>query len=282
MSKFDINEEDFYGSVVERSYDVPVLVDFWAPWCGPCRIVGPVLEAIAEENPEKFALVKVNTEESRRIAAEYRISSIPAVKLFRDGKVIDEFVGALPRNRIESFLSKHWLDPARAALGLAASALADGDIEAAATHVQAALAANPDFGQAHLLAGKLAMQRGDLDVCESHLTAVRPSDESHEAAAHLRDALVLARECQQHGGLVEAERNVSQDPSNVAFRYARGCCYATNADYPAALDDFLFVVAKDRRFRDDAGRKGMLTVFGLAGPRSPLADEYRRKLAVYI
>ena len=275
-------DDDFDRAVVERSREVPVLVDFWAPWCGPCRVIGPILERIAGDLAGQLELVKVNVDESPIAAARFRIQSIPAVKLFRDGEVIGEFVGALPEPRIRAFLEEHIPSEAAVQAALAAERLAAGDYEGARAAALAALAAGT-APAADLVLARVALGARDFDGAIAHAQAIPASAGEWDAAQAIAAAAELGREAVAAGDPATLRARIANDPPGaMADAFALAVHRFLDGEPAAALEDLLALVERDRRWRDEAARRAMLTIFSLVGIRSPLADEYRKRLSLLL
>jgi putative thioredoxin len=278
----DVDGTSFEQEVLDRSQEVPVLVDFWAPWCGPCRILGPVLENLAGEMDGAFVLAKVDSDANPDLAAAYGVRSIPNVLLFRDRKPVDRFVGALPEAQVRSFL-RPWCPTATDRLVAAARELRDdGDLDGARSRLEQALAVEPVLGAARLELAKLALAEGDLDTAERHVEAVPPKAGSGEEAVHLSDAIRLARAAQEIGEPTECERRAAADPEDAEARYALGGWALAVGSPREALEHYLDAANADRDWEDQAARKAMLTVFHIVGVRDPLSEEFRDRLrAIY-
>ena len=276
----DVNEENFEAAVLARSTEVPVLVDFWADWCGPCKVLGPVLEKLADEYNGQFILAKLNVDENQQLAGMFGIQGIPAVKLFRDGDLASEFTGALPEPMVREFLAKFLPSAADKAAQAAAELEAEGKADAAKAAYQAILADDPDHAQALLGLGRLAISAGDNDAARNHLDRISiVADERKEA-----DRL-LARLNLQAGGaqnVAALREKVKADPSNLAARFDLAQALASVENYDAALSEFLAIVKTDRQFKDDGARKAMVQIFEVLGSDDPLTDKYRSELAAVL
>src|SRR5215470_8185515 len=229
----DVSDADFGALVIERSRERPVVVDFWAPWCGPCRVLGPVLEREVDALAGRVLLAKLNTDESPATAGRYAISSIPAVKAFRDGEVVAEFIGARDAGFVRSWLAVLAPSPARQAL---AAAVRSRD-EAAL----AALVADPDAERDVGLEARTALARllVDRGAAEAEPLLDELDDES---AAPLRSRLAFHRDARSYGGEERARTAVTRGPDDLEARWALASALAARGEVPAALDELLEIV----------------------------------------
>jgi putative thioredoxin len=254
---------------------VPVVVDFWAPWCGPCRTLGPVLEKVAAEAKGRWVLAKINTDENQALAQSFGIQGIPAVKAFRDGKVVAEFVGAAPEPQVRAFVAGIVPDEASMRAGEAARAVAAGDSKRAEKLYKDALEQDPHQPDALIFYAKAAIARREIDAARSLVGRLRPADRVARNAEVAQLELAV-----DAPSLDEARAAVNRDASDPAARHALGLALAAAGDHAEALEIFLGLVKRNRTWGEDAGRKSMLLVFDAAGSRSPLSDEYRRRLSM--
>lgn len=267
----DVTETTFKREVVERSHEVPVVVDFWASWCGPCRVLGPVLEEAVAARDGQVVLAKVDVDRNQGLASAFRVQGIPAVKAFRDGKLVAEFVGAQPRQQVETFLDQ--LVPGEAdrlaARGLTLAA--DGDPAAAEAAFRDALGAEPRHEVAATELARLLVER-DPDQALQLVAPHRPKPAAEQVAARAE----LARN--GAGDLEELRRRVDASPDDGAVRLELGRALAAAGDYPAALEELLTAVRLGGDTREPA-REQLVQVFSLLGDGHPLVADARRRLA---
>lgn len=275
----DVGTKDFENTVLRESWKRPVVVDFWASWCGPCRMLGPILEKLATEFDGTFLLAKLDTEAHPEIATRFDIRSIPNVKVFKEGKVVDELVGAVPEDKARAFLRRQVPSKADLKLAEAKARLQEGRMETARALLEEALKFESSHAGSLIELGGIMAAEGDSGGAVALWDTVAARSPLWEHAQALKHTLEFRAKCNAAGGPAACADMARRDPENLERRYSNGCCLAVNAEYRAALEEFLYVVKRDKNLQKEAARKAMLTVFSLIGERSALADEYRDLLA---
>ncbi|HVS65495.1 MAG TPA: thioredoxin [Thermoanaerobaculia bacterium] len=278
----DVSTDTFDELVLRRSQELPVLVDFWAPWCGPCRTLGPVLERLAREAGGAFELAKVDSDRNPEIAARYGVRGIPNVLVFRDGEAVDGFVGALPEAQVRTFLRPHCPSAADRLAAEGEAALAAGELDAARTRFEQALVEDPGQEAARLGSARLALRTGDLDVARRLAEEVPLGADQHEAAQALIGGVELVAAAHSTGSEQECVSRLEADDEDLEARFALGGYALARGDLRGALEHYLGVVERDKSWNDEAGRRALLDVFQIVGTRQPLADEFRDRLRMLL
>jgi putative thioredoxin len=274
--------KDFMRDVVEASREVPVLVDFWAPWCGPCKQLTPILEKAVRAAKGAVRLVKLNIDENPQIPGQMGVQSIPAVFAFQDGKPVDGFMGALPESRVNAFIARLIGDTAgdtAANLEAAEAALAAGDVNSGAQMFGEVL--QDDRENAQSLAGlaKCYIKTGDLARAEQTLALVPPAKADSAPVASARAALELARKAPATGDIEALRAKLAADPKYPQARFDLALALNAKGDRSGALDELLVLVAKNRAWNDDAARKQLLQLFDAWGPSDASTIAGRQRLS---
>ncbi len=266
----DVSEENFESVVIEQSYKKPVIVDFWAPWCGPCQMLKPILEKLAEEFD--LILAKVNTDENVNIANKFNVSGIPDVRIIIEGKEVEKFVGALPENKIREIISKYIKSEIDKLLEEAYMEYMAGNLKEAEEIFKKLLKEYPENRKILLEAGKFFIKEGKEEEAVNLLQKIKEYETDYYPKAKALIELVSFKKwCENLKGETELEKLIKE-----------GACSAVREDYKTALEKFLEVVKKDKKFMDEIGRKSMVAIFNILGESDPLTKEYRKKLAMWL
>jgi putative thioredoxin len=242
----DVTTATFESEVLEASKTLPVVVDFWAPWCGPCRSLTPVLEKVAGDYAGRVKLVKIDSDENPKLSSAFNIRSIPNVIAFRDGRVAGQFMGALPEGQVRAFFDK--LLPSASELALARA-------------------------EVHYAAGS-------MDEAEKELGEVQPDSDSDARVAALRQGIAFARTGKEGPGEAELKARIDANPAaDHEARASLAALYAAQRRYREALEELLEIVRRAKTWKDGEARKQMVAIFNLAAAEPDLVSEYRRKLS---
>lgn len=276
-SSYDVSVADFPQKVLDASRQVPVLVDFWAEWCQPCRILKPILEKLAVEYGGRFILAKVNSDQNQELAQRYGVRGIPAVKAFLGGELVDEFTGALPEGQVRDFIDRLIPSPAEPLRMQALEAHERGEVEAARKLMAQAINTDPRNDTSYLDYVELSLEAGAFDEAKEVLDAVRERCRDTERVAALDAQLKLAA----GGGADTAAlaARVAADANDLDARLQLANAQALARDYRAAFGQLLEIVRRDRKWNDEAGRKTMLTLFTMLAPQ-PQYDDLVREFRV--
>lgn len=265
----DVNADNF-SEIFEKSYDNLVVIDFWAAWCGPCRALKPVLEKLAGEYG--FILAKVNTDQNPDIAQEFGVSGIPDVRIIKDGKVVDKFVGALPESQVRKIIEKYIKSKADEYITEANNLIKAGDLQSAYNLYKRAISEYPQNRKLSLEAAKVMVKLNRLDEALDLLNSIKEYEKEYFSKAQALKAMIdFKKECMKD--------NFQND---LEMLYSQASCYALEENYEEALKLFLEIVKKDRNFKDDGARRSMVAIFALIGEDHPLTKEYRKKLAMWL
>ena len=278
----DSTTKDFMRDVIEASREVPVLVDFWAPWCGPCKQLTPILERTVRAAKGAVRLVKLNIDDHPQIPGQMGVQSIPAVFAFQDGKPVDGFMGALPESRVADFIARLIGDSAgdiAADLEAAEAALAAGDLNTAAQTFGEVLQKDRENAQSLAGLAKCYINTGDLARAEQTLALVPPAKADSAPVASARAALELARKAPSTGDIEGLRAKLAANPQDAQSRFDLALALNAKGDRNGALEELLALVAKNRSWDDDAARKQLLQLFDAWGVSDPATIAGRQRLS---
>ncbi|MCL2658593.1 MAG: tetratricopeptide repeat protein [Betaproteobacteria bacterium] len=274
---FDVSEQNFETRVIAASDNVPILVDFWAPWCGPCRTLGPILEKLADEFGGRFLLARINSDENSALAQQLGVRGVPNVKAIFQRKLIDEFTGAVPESRVRAFLRKILPSPAQALHEAASAAHAEGDIDSACALLIDAIAQDPDNETVRLDLAELLIESGVLDDAAQILASVGPEPHDPLRIEQLQARLALFRNTPSESA--EAlEKRITAKPGDLQAKLELAQLRAAQGDLEMAFRLLLGIIRCDRNFGDDIARKTLIQFFN-ASNDDVLVRRYRTELA---
>lgn len=264
----EVQDHNFEEEVLDKSRQTPVIVDFYATWCGPCQMLAPILQEIAQEYD--CVVAKVNTDENAYTAQAFGVEGIPDVKIFRNGEVIDGFVGVLQDSDIRAMLAKHQIrSDLDDRLDTIQQAMETGDTNAAEAQLLELRQAYPNRPQLTLDTAKFYISIGELDKADAQLAQIQGDPQHAPQVEAIRNFTNFQRQCQQPIGEGELDRAFSQ-----------ACCKAVAGEYEAALQGFIEIVERDRKYQNDGARKAAIAIFNLIGSDNPITKEYRKRLTM--
>ena len=272
----DVGIENFMEQVVEKSKLIPVLVDFWAPWCGPCKSLTPILEELAVKYADAFQLVKVNIDEAQELAAQFQVRSVPTVFLVHDGQVVNGFQGAQPKNVIEEFLSKHIQMGNRVADDPVEALLNQGRVSEAIK-----ILAKDDTDETRIRIAAIYLRTQQFEAAREAISKVKDATNNtdYKSICAALDFIEFVEGCESEE---ELQVQIRQTDQNWEAHYRLAAIHLVRGDPEFALNTLLEIVKHDRTYNDDAGRKGMVKAFDMLGYNHELVPKYRSKLAAIL
>ena len=279
----DTNTQGFAEDVIQASQEVPVIVDFWAPWCGPCKQLTPILEKVVRQAGGAVRLVKVNIDENQAIAQQLRIQSIPAVYAFHEGRPVDGFAGALPESQVKAFVQRLTGDSGpneiERAIEMADQAREAGEVDQAQDIYGQILRVEPENTDALAGLAQCQIAGGDLDGARETLAGVDQRQRNAPAVAAAEAALALASQADDAGDAGELRQAIEADPDDHQARFDLAQALVGQGEREEAVDHLLAIVKRDRQWNEEAARKQLLTLFDAFGAGDPLTVASRRRLS---
>jgi putative thioredoxin len=274
----DVTLENFQQVVLQTSMSRPVLVDFWAEWCNPCKSLMPTLAKLADEYHGKFILAKVNTEEQQQLAAHFGIRSIPCVKLFLKGEMVDEFMGALPEAEIRSFIDKYIPRESDGLLAQAEQLMLQGDADSAGALIQQAAQMDPGSPRVMLTNARYLATIGKLEEAKQQIEALPAEEKNKPEVTAMLARLQFDSSNADMPPVEELERRLQENPADSEAMHQLATHKISQNELEAALELLLTLMQKDREYGDDLARKDMLHIFEMLGGQGDLVKRYRNRM----
>jgi len=275
---FDANELTFAEHVIQASMKHPVLVDFWASWCQPCQVLKPLLKRVVESYNGEVHLAYVDTDAEQNLAAQFGIRSLPTVMLFKDGEVVDQFMGAQPESGIRAMIDKHLVRESDLMFHQA-MALLEQEHEAEALELlRLAHELDPQNSKVLFTLARFAAHSGKIEQAISMLASIPDNAAEAGMARELKAQIHFGQQAQNAGDINELQARIAANPADCDTREKLATVLVTQGQHEAALQHYLAIMQTDRAYNEGAGRKGMMQIFEMLGDNHPLTITYRRKM----
>ena len=264
--------------VIDNSFKQPVLVDFWADWCEPCKAIMPILEKLVDEYAGKLILARIDTEQEKELAAHFQIKSLPTMKLIMNGQIVAERTGALPEGEIRDFVKPFITSESDKIMQAAMAASDEGRPEDALELMNQALAKDPSNGELKINIAQTIFAQGDKEGALALLDSLSDTDKDKAEAIKLRAEINMAGQLENLPELDQIEQCLLDNPKDCTALLQKSQYLSASGEHELAMDLLIKVMTIDRQFEDDAGRKGLLAMFDMLGGEHPSVQKYRRKL----
>lgn len=275
---FDVTTDAFEADVLQKSMQVPVLIDFWATWCGPCKTLGPILEKLAGEYNGAFELARVDVDKEQEIAAAFQIRSVPTVFLVKGGQIADGFPGALPEGQLREFLKQHGIEPAAAPAEAEAVAEAPLDPQAEVARLRGAVAAEPDKDELKLDLALALLKTGATTEAEALIEALPANLATDDRTVHAKARLGFAAVLKDAPAIEALQAAITADPADLRARHLLGVRLLLDGDDEAALEQFIEMLRIDRGFENGLPRTALIDAFRVVEDED-LVGKYRRRMS---
>lgn len=277
----DITQENFESEVIQQSAQVPIVIDFWAPWCGPCQQLAPMLEKLVEEFQGKFRLAKINIDEQQELAAAFRVESIPTVVAFQYGQPVDNFQGILPEESLREWITRLIPSPLQILLQ-DAQAVEETDPALAETKYREASELDPENDAIQLRLAAVLVKQSRFEECTTIINKLEERGFLEPEAEQIKSQLELQAASDEAGGVEPARAALSADPENAELKIALADALAVAHKHEEALEICLSIIEQDKSGAGVEAKATMLKIFDLLGPQSPVTGTYRRRLATLL
>jgi putative thioredoxin len=273
-----LTAQNFHQVVIDGSHDRPVLVDFWADWCAPCRALMPILAKLADQYAGKFLLAKLDTEAEREIASEFGIRSLPTVQLFKDGRMVDQFMGALPEAQVRAFIDRHLPRETDILVARAEALMTEGALADAEPLIGRALESEPNHPQARIAEVRLKALAGDTQGADELIRRLPVDLLGDPQVVALSGQVGFAKVLSAADPEPDLRARLDANPDDSEARYQLAAHCIARSDFEGALELLFELMRRDRSYGDDAGRKGMLLIFDLLGGTGELVSHWRSRM----
>ncbi len=274
----NVDMQNFQQIVLEKSMQKPVLVDFWADWCAPCQQLAPILEKLADEYAGKFEVAKINADSEQDLAAHFGVKSLPTMKLFFQGRIVDERTGLGGEADLRKMLDQHVVSEAKQMMQAALAAYQQGQTQQALDLLNQALVKDPENQELKVQIAQLVYAEGDQASAVSLLDSLDAEGAKLDGAIQLRAEIELAEQLKDLPALDEIEKRLEKNPRDLEALIMKSRHLTARGDYENAMECLLEIMRIDREYENDAGRKNLLALFDLLGGEHPSVQHYRRKL----